>query len=71
MLLVILVAQTIKSKGHDDMEPVIGIQLNGDNVGNEDIKRDGIKYVEENYKEIEKKMETYKKGIEIFMALRP
>ena len=71
MLLVIFVVQTVEGKGYDDMEPVIEIQLNGDNGGNEDIKRDAIKYVEDNYKEIEKKMETYKKGIEIVLAHRP
>ena len=71
MLLVIFVVQTVKGKGYEDMEPVIEIQLNGDKGGNEEIKRDAIKYVEDNYKQIEKKMETYKKGIKIFMIVRP
>ena len=61
ILFVIFVVELVASINYDEMEPVIEIELNDDTHVEEDVKREAIEYVEENYKEIEGKIKGLQK----------
>ena len=54
--------KVVTSIDYEEMEPVIQIELNEENVGEEDVRREAVQYVQDNYKDIEKKMKGHKKG---------
>ena len=60
---VILLFELGSSSTYNQREPVIEIEFDEDNVGEEDGKLEAIKYVEENYKAIHKKMKGHEKGV--------
>ena len=62
ILFVIFVVEFVTSINYDEMEPVIEIELNDDTYVEEDVKRVAMKYVEENYKEIEGKIKGLQMG---------
>ena len=61
-LVVIFGVKVVTSIDYEEMEPVIQIELNEENVGEEDVRREAVQYVQDNYKDIEKKMKGHKKG---------
>ena len=62
VFVVILGVEVVTSIDYEEMEPVIQIELNEENVGEEDVRREAVQYVQDNYKDIEKKMKGHKKG---------
>ena len=46
----------------NEKEPVIQIEFDDDTLGKNDARREAVKYVEENYKEIEEKMRGHQLG---------
>ena len=62
ILIVIFCVKVVTSLDYEEMEPVIQIELNEENVGEEDVRREAVQYVQDNYKDIEKKMKGHKKG---------
>ena len=61
-LVLIFVVEVVTSIDYEEMEPVRQIELNEENVGEEDVRKEAVKYVRENYKDIEKKMKGHQKG---------
>ena len=59
----IFCAGLVASIAYDEMEPVIQVGWDEESVGEEDFRKEAVKYVKENYKEIEKKMKGHQKGI--------
>ena len=57
------------SKVSNEMEPVLQIEFADDALGDQDVRRKAVKYVEENYKDIEQKMSGHQLGISIIMNL--
>ena len=47
------------------MEPVIQVGWDEGSVVEEDFRKEAVRYVQENYKEIEKKMKGHQKGIQL------
>ena len=58
----ILGVEIVTSIDYEEMEPFIQIELNEENVGEEDVRREAVKYAQDNYKDIEKEMKGHKKG---------
>ena len=46
----------------NEMEPVIQIEFDDDTLDNNDARREAVKYVKENYEEIEEKMRGHQLG---------
>ena len=61
-LVVIFGAMVVTSIDYEEMEPVRQIEVNEENVGEEDVRWEAVQYVQDNYKDIEKKMKGHKKG---------
>ena len=61
-LLVLMIIQLGQTNSYDDMEPVLEVELNEDIIDQEEARREAIKYVQDNYKDIEKKMKAHEKS---------